>query len=256
MNPRGHTLQLQFYATTSYPCSYLPERMARSQVAVPSELIDARTYSQLVLHGFRRSGQFVYRPHCDHCQACVPVRIPVADFVADRSQRRAQKQHGNLRTRLLGLEYSEAHFQLYQRYQLIRHAGGGMDQDNREQYENFILKSNVASFLAEFRDDTGVRMVSLIDQLDDGLSSVYTFYDPDMTGASYGVFNILWQVGLAKQLGLPYLYLGYWIEDCRKMAYKTRYQPMEGLVNGEWQRLPAAPAPAPGGNKVIPLHQK
>ncbi|WP_148716236.1 arginyltransferase [Chitinolyticbacter meiyuanensis] len=237
MNPRGHAIQLQFYATAPYPCSYLPEEMARSQVAVPSELIDTRTYSQLVQHGFRRSGQFVYRPHCDACQACVPVRLPVAEFEPNRSQRRAGKQHANLKTRILGLEYSEAHFRLYQRYQAARHSGGGMDEDGREQYESFILKSNVASFLAEFREGAEVRMVSLIDQLEDGLSSVYTFYDPEVTHASFGVFNILWQVGLARQLGLPYVYLGYWIGECRKMAYKTQYQPIEGLIGGEWQRL-------------------
>ncbi|WP_432719654.1 arginyltransferase [Jeongeupia wiesaeckerbachi] len=237
MNPRIQSLQLQFYATAPYPCSYLPEQLARSQVAVPSEVIDAQSYSQLVQIGFRRSGQFVYRPHCDRCRACVPVRIPVDAFEPDRSQRRAQQRHGNLRARLLGLEYSDAHFLLYQRYQAARHAGGGMDQDGREQYENFILKSNVASFLVEFREAGQLRMVSLIDQLDDGMSSVYTFYDPDVPGASYGVYNVLWQVSLARQFGLPYLYLGYWIERCGKMAYKTRYQPIEGLVDGEWRSL-------------------
>ncbi len=170
------------------------------------------------------------RPACRY-----GFRSPNSSLIVRNGARK--KHHANLKTRLLGLEYSEAHFQLYQRYQLVRHAGGGMDQDNREQYENFILKSNVASFLAEFREEGQVRMVSLIDQLDDGLSSVYTFYDPDIVGASFGVFNILWQIGLAKQLGLPYLYLGYWIEECRKMAYKTRYHPIEGLVNGEWQPL-------------------
>ncbi|GAA5784762.1 putative arginyl-tRNA--protein transferase [Chitiniphilus shinanonensis] len=237
MNPRGHTIQLQFYATAPYPCSYLPDQLARSQVAVPSELIDTRTYSQLVQHGFRRSGQFVYRPHCDACQACVPVRLPVAEFEPNRTQRRAARHHANLKTRILGLEYSEAHFRLYQRYQAARHSGGGMDEDGREQYESFILKSNVASFLAEFREAGVVRMVSLVDQLEDGLSSVYTFYDPDIPGSSYGVFNILWQVGLARQLGLPYVYLGYWIEACRKMAYKTQYHPIEGLIDGRWGRL-------------------
>ncbi|KAF0813020.1 putative arginyl-tRNA--protein transferase [Andreprevotia sp. IGB-42] len=237
MNPRGHTIPLQFYATAPYPCSYLDEELARSQVAVPSELIDTRTYSQLVQLGFRRSGQFVYRPHCDACNACVPVRVPVDAFEPNRTQRRVQKRHGPLKTRLLGLSYDDAHFQLYQRYQAVRHTGGGMDKDGREQYESFILKSNVASFMAEFRESGIVRMVSLIDQLEDGLSSVYTFYDPDVEGASYGVFNIMWQIGLARQLGLPYLYLGYWIEGCRKMEYKTQYRPIEGLIDGRWQAL-------------------
>ncbi|XZG69432.1 arginyltransferase [Chitinibacteraceae bacterium HSL-7] len=239
MNPRDKSLPLQFYATAPYPCSYLPELQARSQVAVPSELIDTQVYSDLVQRGFRRSGVFVYRPHCDSCRACVPVRIPVAAFEPSRAQRRASQRHGQLKTWLLGLDYFEAHFQLYQRYLAARHPGGGMDEDGREQYESFVLRSNVASFLAEFRDAEGVRMVSLIDQLDDGLSSVYTFFDPDVPGASFGVYNIVWQVGLARQLGLPYVYLGYWVNGCRKMSYKTQYHPLEGLIDGVWQAIDA-----------------
>lgn len=234
---RKHTVQLQFYATAPYPCSYLPELEARSQVAVPSELISSGAYSQLVLQGFRRSGAFVYRPWCDHCQACVAVRLPVALFEANRTQRRTLKRNESLKIRIMELEYRDEHFALYQRYQQSRHSGGGMDQDGREQYEGFILKSQVASFLAEFSENGVVRMVSLIDQLDDGVSSVYTFFDPDMAARSLGVFNVLWQVGLAKQLGLKYVYLGYWIKDCRKMEYKTQYRPIEGLLNGKWQLI-------------------
>lgn len=234
---RGQSIPIQFYATASYPCSYLDGREARSQVAAPADLIDAKAYGQLLLHGFRRSGQFVYRPACDDCQACVPVRIPVNAFQPNRSQQRAEKRHANLKGRVLGLRFVNEHFQLYQRYQAARHAGGGMDQDDREQYENFILKSNVASFLVEFREDGVLRMVSLIDQVDDGLSSAYTFFEPEMPGASFGVCNILWQVGLARQLGLPYVYLGYWIGECRKMAYKMQYRPLEGLMGGKWQPL-------------------
>ncbi|WP_373974755.1 arginyltransferase [Chitinibacter sp. SCUT-21] len=231
---RKHTVQLQFYATAPYPCSYLEDRAARSQVAVPSDLINTSVYSQLVEQGFRRSGQFVYRPWCDHCQACVPVRLPANQFQPNRTQRRVVQRNQNLKVRLMDLVFREEHFLLYQRYQQSRHAGGGMDQDNREQYESFLLRSNVASFLAEFIEDGQVRMVSLIDQLDDGISSVYTFFDPDMAARSLGVYNVVWQVGLAKQLGLPYVYLGYWIQECRKMSYKTQYQPIEGRINGEW----------------------
>jgi arginyl-tRNA--protein-N-Asp/Glu arginylyltransferase len=179
----------------------------------------------------------VYRPWCDHCQACVPVRLPVQRFKPNRTQRRVLQRNQNLKVRLIELSFREEHFALYQRYQQSRHAGGGMDQDNREQYESFLLKSNVSSFLAEFIEDGVVRMVSLIDQLNDGISSVYTFFDPDLPTRSLGVYNVMWQVGLAKQLGLPYVYLGYWIKDCRKMAYKTQYQPIEGRVHGVWQIL-------------------
>ena len=112
-----------------------------------------------------------------------------------------------------------------------------MDQDGREQYESFILTSHVNSFLVEFRDEGALRMVSLIDQLEDGLSSVYTFFDPDVPDASYGVFNVVWQAQLARQLGLPWLYLGYWIPACRKMAYKTAYRPLEGWSEKGWRPL-------------------
>jgi len=127
------------------------------------------------------------------------------------------------------LEFFEEHYQLYQRYQAARHSGGGMDLDNREQYSHFLLQSHVDTRLIEFRDDTTLRMVSVIDRLEDGLSSVYTFYDPDLPGTAFGTYGILWQVETCRRLGLPYVYLGYWIAESPKMAYKERFHPLEAL---------------------------
>jgi arginine-tRNA-protein transferase len=226
---------IQLYLTAPYPCSYLPGLEARSQVATPSFLINTQLYSALVRHGFRRSGSFTYRPRCDACRQCVPARVVVEDFQASRSQRRSWKLHKHLQVTLHPLQDKAEYFELYRRYQQTRHAEGGMNDDDPEQYRNFLLQSHVDTMLVEFREHDVLRMVSIVDVLEDGLSAVYTFYDPDDLHASYGTFNVLWQIELCRKLDLPYLYLGYWIQASRKMGYKARFQPLQGLLDNTWQ---------------------
>ncbi|MBF4991267.1 arginyltransferase [Methylophilus sp. QUAN] len=241
--PNDAPLQkLQFYVTTAYPCGYLPKKLAQSLIATPQNLVDGPVYSGLIQQGFRRSGKFAYRPHCEHCNACISVRLPVNAFQITRSQQRAFKKHADLQVTIVEANYDAEHFELYQAYQQQRHHHGPDHiadlEDEAAQYQQFLCQSNVESIMVEFRDAYGaLKMVSVIDIVADGLSAVYTFYDT-ADKASYGTYSILWQIAWAKQLGLPYLYLGYWIADSQKMAYKQQFQPQEKLVDGEWIASP------------------
>lgn len=231
--------RIQFYVTAPYPCSYLSGHRARSQVATPNHLVTTPVYGDLVQLGFRRSGLFSYRPYCDNCNSCQPIRVPVQSFMPSRSQRRCwHRLSERLQVEEAPLRFQDEHYALYQRYQSGRHTGGGMDQDSREQYAQFLLQSQVDTRLVTFRDPSGeLLMVSIIDVLPVGLSAVYTFFEPGRSGDSLGNFGILWQIAEAYRLGLPHVYLGYYIEESQKMSYKRRFGPAEVFDQGHWVRL-------------------
>jgi leucyl-tRNA---protein transferase len=232
--------KLQFYVTTPYKCGYLPQKLAQSLIASPQHLIDANIYSGLIAQGFRRSGKFAYRPHCENCRACIAIRLVLADFAPTRSQKRAFKQHTDLTANILPLAYKQSHFELYSSYQALRHSDESVGtlndaQTDEEQYRQFLCMSNVESLMIEFCDaNNQVKIVSVVDIVRDGVSAVYTFYDASMLKASFGTHSIMWLAQWTKSLNLPYLYLGYWIAESPKMAYKQAFKPQQKLIDGEW----------------------
>lgn len=228
---------LVFFATPAHDCSYLPDRQATTMFVDPNANVDKRLYSQLTALGFRRSGSHYYRPHCESCNACVPVRLRVDEFRPDRSQRRVIKKNNDLTCRMVRATFTERYYDLYARYISERHADGDMYPPSREQFTSFLVEGATDSWFVEMLD--GDRLVGLAaaDKLDEGLSAIYTVFDPAYEHRSLGTFAVLWQIEEARRLELPYLYLGYWIAECRKMNYKTRFRPIEALRDGYWQRM-------------------
>lgn len=227
-----------WYASAPYPCPYLPGRTARSRVMLPFAEPTLFDYQELLQRGFRRSGEHLYAPACDDCRACISVRVPVARFQPNRSQRRAEKRLSQqLTARELPLAFHRDHYALYARYVSLRHALPEAER-SEQAYIEHLLWSPFDTRLVEFRTAEGVlKMVALIDVLPDALSAVYTWYEPEEPHASYGTYAILWQIAQAKRAGLRYVYLGYWIAGSRTMAYKARFQPLEGFCPGrdaEW----------------------
>lgn len=228
---------LAFYGTPPHPCSYLEQREAVNLFVDPKADMNTAIYSALAELGFRRSGAFVYRPRCPDCDACRPVRIPVREFVPNRYQRRTLRSNEDVHVNVLPGQVTEEHYQLYRRYVASRHPGGGMDVEDPGQYGNFLLSPWSDTRMVEFRADETLLAVAVVDYMDNGLSAVYTFFDPELTQRSLGTFAVLWQVEQARALGLPHVYLGYWVEQSPKMNYKTRFRPLEQFYGRDWRRL-------------------
>ena len=225
---------VRLFRTSPHPCSYKEAEQAATVFVDPDLVIDKGLNSKLSELGYRRSGAHLYRPDCDFCQACISCRVPVTDFKFDRSQRRILRRNESLRV----VEKSDLTdgiaYDLYQRYINLRHHDGDMYPATQEQYEAFIKTKTVDTRFYLFYDENSLVAVSVVDVLEQGLSAVYTFFDPDLSQRSLGNFAILWQIQRCQQLGLPYLFLGYWIKGCGKMEYKSKFRPLEMLINGRW----------------------
>lgn len=228
---------LKLFATHPHPCSYLKGEEATTVFIDPDAKIDQSLYSQLSQLGFRRSGAHLYRPQCSQCRACISCRIPVNEFTPDRSQTRCIKRNQDLSIAFVTQINADEHYALYERYINTRHRDGDMYPPSRAQYDAFLTREWEVTEFVEFRQDGELIAVAVCDSLQDGLSAVYTFYNPAYESRGLGKLAVLTQIHTAAERGLEYLYLGYWIRDCEKMRYKTDYAPLELLINQRWMRL-------------------
>jgi len=229
--------QLKLFQTHEHACSYLDDKQAQTLFVDPEAKLTRTSQTRLAALGFRRSGDFVYRPNCKDCSACVPARIPVAQFKANRTQRRIWRKNAALTATITDAVSNDERYALYARYITARHQDGDMYPPTPEQFEDFLTKSQADTRFIEYRDEGKLVAVAVTDMLDNAYSAVYSFFDPDNPRASYGVYTILSQIDLAQKAGLDYLYLGYWIKACQKMSYKVDYRPVQLFVNDRWTVL-------------------
>ncbi|QIK38496.1 arginyltransferase [Caldichromatium japonicum] len=239
LRPNG-TGSLSFYLTAAHPCAYLQDQQARTLFLDPATPLGEGLYQTLLARGFRRSGCYLYRPACRNCQGCISVRLPVADFMPNRSQRRAWQRNATDMAIAIGpARFDPAHFALYQRYLAARHAGGEMAENATEtSYRRFLIEPwGGTTCLIELWLGGHLAGVAVTDIVQQGLSAVYTFFDPNLAARSLGTFAILTQIQITQRLKRPFLYLGYWIADSPKMAYKAHFRPLEAWDGQHWQRF-------------------
>ncbi|MFT5481557.1 MAG: arginyl-tRNA--protein-N-Asp/Glu arginylyltransferase [Halieaceae bacterium] len=225
---------LKIYTTHPHSCSYLVDKQATTLFIDPQTSVDKKLYSSLSLLGFRRSGSYLYRPHCVSCQACTPTRIPVSTFKPSRSQRRCWAHNQDLQITQVENIDTDEHYSLYERYIELRHSDGDMYPAEREQFRSFLSSQWGTTRYLEFRLEGKLLSVAVSDELEDGLSAIYTYFESDTASRSLGTYAVLQQIERAKLADLPYLYLGYWIKDCQKMSYKTQFRPFQLLQNNRW----------------------
>ena len=228
---------LRLFHTGEHPCGYWPERKARDLVLDPRDPRLPTFYPNALDWGFRRSGDLVYRPHCQGCRACVAVRIPVAEFRPDRGQRRCAARNARVEARIVAAERTEEHLELYRRYLVSRHPKGGMDDHGAVEFEQFLIGSWSEGRFLELREDGQLLAVAVTDLVPEALSAVYTFFEPGLESRSLGTLGILRQLEWAQRDSLRHLYLGYWIEGHRKMEYKKRFRPLESFDGRRWRRF-------------------
>jgi len=228
---------LRFFQTKEHACSYLADREARTVFLDPAQALTPRLYSRLITAGFRRSGEHLYRPGCEHCQACISCRVRVREFTHNRRFARVWQRNQDLQCQPVDSPDSPELFALYCRYIEQRHPDGDMFPPALEQYRAFIAASPPTARFHVFREQSRIVALCVLDELDHGLSAMYTFFDPDLSARSLGTYIILWQIEKARRLNLPYLYLGYWIKECEKMRYKTDFRPLELLIGTQWLLL-------------------
>ena len=225
------------YLSMPHPCSYLDGRMSTILFVDPQRVLSQGEYGAFVRQGFRRSGDLVYRPHCQGCRACVAVRVPVRGFSPTRGQRRVWGRNSDMSIVENPACFEAEHFELYRRYQAGRHPDSGMNDADPQKYLGFLASCQVDTAFFELRLAGRLLGVAVVDVLPDGLSAVYTFYDPNLPKRGLGVYAVLWEIAETARRGLDYLYLGYWIAESPKMSYKTNYRPVEALQDGHWVQL-------------------
>jgi leucyl-tRNA---protein transferase len=230
-------ISIPLFLSPEHPCGYLDNERAKSLFVHPSYPVSTAIYSRLIEKGFRRSGDEIYAPHCAHCAACIPVRLPVEKFKPSRSQKRCMSRNIDTRTLVKPAVFEQAHYDMYLRYQAARHSDGSMANSSPADYLGFLASSWCDTRFVEFTINNELAGVAVVDQFEQAWSAVYTFFEPKFSSYSLGAYAVLWQIEQALLHQKEFLYLGFWIKACKKMAYKNDYQPLQLLIDNQWVEM-------------------